>query len=300
NPNAPLAHTMTDIKVGGHEAGDVGDMVVDPNNPAVVYLGGSERFGQPGDPPTHGLIRVDTRNMRDTTYIRPPTLENAGFAVPTDGDDITAALDAENFVNASGQHAYDWNDAALSGYKNNQSGVDWTDLSSNTFRESGSAAFVQSTIHALAFDDLGRLLVGTEGGLFRGISGGFAQGYLNLNSTLPGMRFTDLNGNLQIADLTSVAIDPTTRGSYFASLASNGFAVSSGTLDWSSIGLTGPNHPLFGNLGVPHGAAIRVAGIDPTAPPDSPATVYRIWAYTSTRALIPEVSTSGGRPTLGA
>src|SRR6185369_663458 len=62
NVQAPLSHTMTNINVAGHEAGDVGEMVVDPNNPAVVYLGGSDRFQQANDPPTHGLVRVDTRN----------------------------------------------------------------------------------------------------------------------------------------------------------------------------------------------------------------------------------------------
>src|SRR5262249_20711469 len=147
------------------------------------------------------------------------------------------------------------------GYANNQAGVDWTDLTSETFRQSGFQTFLPSGVHALAFNNLGRLLIGTEGGLFRGISGGFAQGYLNLNTAAPGMRYTDLNGNLQIADLTSVAIDPMTRGSYYISMASNGFAVSNGLLDFSSIGLTGPTSPLFGNLGVPHGGAIRVGGI---------------------------------------
>ncbi len=33
------------------------------------------------------------------------------------------------------------------------------------------------------------------------------------NFTAPGMTFSELNGNLQIADLTSVAVDPTIRGS---------------------------------------------------------------------------------------
>src|SRR4029079_16698315 len=138
--------------------------------PAVVYLGGSDRFQQANDPPTHGLVRVDTRNMRDTTYVRPPTLQNPNnFAIPNDGDDITAALDAENFVNASGNHTYSWGDFNVSAYAHNQAGVHWTDLISKTFRESGFATFLPSGVHALTFDDLGRLLIGTEGGLFRGI-----------------------------------------------------------------------------------------------------------------------------------
>ena len=98
-------------------------------------------------------------------------------------------------------------------------------------------------------------MLGTEGGLWRATNFGYGYDFSSggrgilggRNITPPGPSFVSLNGNLQIADLTSVAIDPTTRGDYFVSLASNGFAVSSGVLNFSSIDLTGPTSPLFIN-----------------------------------------------------
>ena len=62
-----------------------------PTNPFVVYLGGSENYGQLGDPPAHGFLRVNTQDMRDTTYFDPVTKN-----VPNDGDDIQSVLTFRN------------------------------------------------------------------------------------------------------------------------------------------------------------------------------------------------------------
>src|SRR5204863_512494 len=77
------------------------------------------------------------------------------------------------------------------------------------------------TITSLTFDAQGRLLVGTSGGLIRGVALGFGYdfssggtgilqqggGFGGGGSTffVPGMTFTSLNGNLQISDMTSVS-----------------------------------------------------------------------------------------------
>src|SRR5205807_889215 len=81
----------------GHEASDVGSLVVDPNNPALLYVGGSTRYnrGTDAEENFHGFLRVDTSNMRDTEYLSPfyntPTY-------PNDGDDIVKAADAAEQV----------------------------------------------------------------------------------------------------------------------------------------------------------------------------------------------------------
>src|SRR5205807_509735 len=101
------------------------------------------------------------------------------------------------------------------------------------------------TITSLAFDNQGRLLVGTIGGIWRGIGFGFSYDFTSGGRgilaggggpgnqfTVPAMTFTSINGNLQIADLTSVAIDPFNRGVYYTTQDDTGVAGSSQPLVW--------------------------------------------------------------------
>src|SRR5262249_50918216 len=76
------AQVFSAIGLLGREGANVGAMVVDPTNPNVVYVGGSRRFSQGGDPEQHALLRIDTGNMRDTTY------KDSSGSIPNDGDDV--------------------------------------------------------------------------------------------------------------------------------------------------------------------------------------------------------------------
>src|SRR5262249_10047986 len=152
-----------------------GAMVVDPNNPSVVYIGGSRRFGK-GGVLDHGLIRVDTKNIQDTTF-------NGGTV--NDGDDIDAAAAAA----ANGGKFPD-------GVTYQKVGAFWTDLEMNTNKRSGNNSFVASGIHALALDAHGRLLIGSEGGIWRGVGYGFSYAFGFGAPKGPGITITTLNANL--------------------------------------------------------------------------------------------------------
>src|SRR5262249_27204912 len=89
----PLENFL-DVNMLGDEGSTIGALAVDPTNPNVLYVAGSSRyFGLTN----RGLIRVDTGNMRDTTYRDPVTL-----SIINDGDDIDKAAAA---VAAGGKYA---------------------------------------------------------------------------------------------------------------------------------------------------------------------------------------------------
>jgi hypothetical protein len=269
----------------GHEGSDVGALAVDPNNRNVVYVGGSTRYLMNNDqmepPRAHGFIRVDTGNMD-----------------PITGDDLTKEGDAAaNMGNYPGMGAPMYMGE----------GVFWYDLQTtdagqqNTNPSFVGHNFLPATIHTLVFDPLGRLLIGTEGGLFRGVNRGWtydttdggagSDTQANLMPPMQlssietaggvstpnelGMIFTDLNSNLQIADTTSIAIDPYNRQTLDSSQESTGFARTTGSLEWSTT-----NDPTkvdgFATEG-PFAGAIRTGPADPTAPLGTPSTVYRIF-----------------------
>jgi hypothetical protein len=261
-----------------------GAMVVDPSNPNIVYLGGSRNQLQgdkdPTDPthpdlvPRHSLIRVDTSNLLDTLH---DPANNFGYDFGTYFADAAATQPVI--------------------------GAYWTDLQSNESRNGltpfsppGSTIyfptvqFVPDNVTTLAFDNQGRLLLGTAQGIWRGVNQGFGDG--DTLPSGPGMSWTDLNSNLQISDLTSVALDPVNRHVLYTAGYYMGTAVSSGTtgnLTFDSSGL--------GPLGAPGFIAsfIRTAPPDPTAPPGTPTTVYRTWAFTDPSGLgTVEVSHSNG------
>src|SRR5262249_4610439 len=216
-------HTFGDINLLGHEASYAGARAVDPANPNVVYVGGSRRFTQPGDPPAHALLRIDTGNMRDTTFA-------VAGAIPNDGDDITKAAQG-GFYNAP------FNTDPYTG-----EGVFWFDLEQGQSGGSGPRHFLPAVIHAIAFDAQGRLLFATEGGPWRGVSRGFGYdlgsggaGIVRAVGFNPvGMTFTSLNGNLQITDVTSAALDPLDPGRILSTQAGGGTSLSTGPLQWQT------------------------------------------------------------------
>lgn len=300
-----------DIFLLGADGGDTGAMTVDLSNPNVVYVGGSKRFVN-NDPSVlsgvvdplliHGFIRVDTTFMRDTTYDTDPN--PIIRTVPNDGDDIYSALAAfnagGNFQNPTGNPPVatpnTWTSTSDATY--HPVGVAWVDLETDAILRDGPKAAKYPTsqlptgIHALTFDAQGRLLTGTEQGIWRGVNHGFSRSGTGLPMA-GDMTFLPLNFNLQISSLTSAAVDPSDLHTFYSSQASTGTAKTTGDLfDWVTMARTGPLRPP--NLEVPTGSAVRVGLPDPNLQPGSPTPVYRSWAYQNPFALIPEFSFMAG------
>jgi hypothetical protein len=320
---------FVNLFMDGHEANDVGSLVVDPNNANVFYVGGSRRFLKASDfvnpnfsPPDHALIRVDTSDMRDTNYASPFYPTTPGPIYPNDGDDILKVADAA--FNAAGTNgpiepgSYPMGSGA-GGYTGE--GVFWYDLQTgdygqrffNVFGQAFGGLQLPGTINTLAFDARGRLLVGTKQGIWRGTSQGFTYdttsggtgvdsipGKLSPGNPTPaegGMTFTDLNGNLQIADMTSVAIDPYNRNVLHSSMADTGWAQTNSGLTWQSTNDIVPNFGFGEDIAdtfAAYAGPVRIGPADPSAPPGTLSTVYRSFSFV---VVIPdqvEKSTQGG------
>src|SRR5207249_1566826 len=97
-------------------------------------------------------------------------------------------------------------------------GVYWYNLAQAASNTSGRVQLLPPSITALAIDAQGRVLVGTDGGVWRGVNHGYGydftsggQGIINVAAAaalgqrtfrVGGMSLTALNGNLQISDVT--------------------------------------------------------------------------------------------------
>jgi hypothetical protein len=344
-----------DINLTGNEGVNVGAMAVDPNNAAVVYVGGSTRYytGDANHPDEgHGIIRVDTGDMRDTTFED----LNAGtpnpLDIPNDGDDIQKANVAELIWEANNNAVIDptfLGDYPKGPTVNNPEyahtdftkqngkgeGVYWYDLAEGPVGGPAPGALSLlppiaesflgggGGVHSLTFDPQGRLLVGTNNGIWRGVSFGYGYDFTTSGAPEsilahalgevqpfpPGMSFTSLNGNLQITDLTSVAIDPTAANTYYTTQLSSGSAVTTtGKVpSWTSLGgpqdpgLIGPLDLITNNFGtflathlVPNGAVVRAVAPAPGSPAGTPSTIYRMWQFQDPLAYNIEVSGNGG------
>ncbi len=201
----PVDNDFVNINVLGHDASDVGALAVDPSDPNVVYVGGSSDYTQFAtentartEPPNHGMIRIDTGDMRGTTYTLP---DMPVQTYPNDGDDIVKAYIAAHappvpnpapaMVSYRTDGFYDpvfQNGAYLPAVAYTGEGVSWYDLDDgissggNSFFDPPGAGIsgdeqpepdLPSSIHVLVFDNQGRLLFGTAEGIYRGTVLGF-------------------------------------------------------------------------------------------------------------------------------
>ncbi len=199
--NAAGAYGAIDLLAA--DAGNVGALAVDPTDPNVVYVGGSiQNYTDTNNPLAHGLIRVDTGDMRDTTYTDPTT-----GTIPNDGDDIQRVLYEENNAKPLDKEGVSWYDLA-------QNAVD-PQVGANTGDR------LPAYITSLSVDAQGRLIIGTEQGVWRAVyhgvgydySGG-GDGTLKTATPTPQVSITTINGNLQISQLTSIAVDPQNSGRF--------------------------------------------------------------------------------------
>jgi hypothetical protein len=239
-----------------------------------------------------------------------------------DGDDLTKIAAA---VGNGG--AYPNGGGAYKG-----EGVSWYDLESNSYspssepvpsipapRVSGFAAFstagplsrLPASVQALALDAGGRLIIGTHEGVWRAVYHGtgydYTSGQTGIVATtnqaalapVPSVTITTINGNLQIAELTSVAADPLIGGQFFASSYDTGTMTTTGGLNWTTMGLNGPASATQNPTRSPSSAfdagIVLVGAPDPTAPAGTPTTVYRDFAYVlKGSGYFPETNTQNG------
>ncbi len=97
-------------------------------------------------------------------------------------------------------------------------GTTWHDIQLGANGSSG----IHSDDHAIAFDALGRLVDGNDGGVYR----------LD-NPTFGSIQWTSLNTNLQITQFTGVALDPTNANVAYGGSQDNGTEKFNGALAWN-------------------------------------------------------------------
>jgi FG-GAP-like repeat len=288
----------SDVNFSNVDASNSGAIVVDPTDPNVVYIGGSEEYGLANAVfNNHGLLRIDTGNMVDTSYLD-PLQSNEGFL--NTGDDITKRIAAYDFTPGPPENKFEYHTPKDQGYLGE--GVAWLDVTTNAFNNDFGFGGdrLPPNITSVAFDSQNRIVFGTEQGVYRlvyhgtgydftsggqGIiaTGGFDGKQLS-TATVPTstIQLSQINGNLQIADLTSAALDPTIPNRLYTTQYNTGAATTSGGLTFTSSGLvSGAFNPFPDGLfaGIPDGARVVVAQPDPTTPAGTLNTIYEIFAF---------------------
>jgi hypothetical protein len=299
-PTPTLLENYLDINLLGHDGANAGALLVDPANANIVLVGGSGNFSQPGDStshPLHSLLYVDTSNMRDTTFVD-PLVPNV---IPNDGDDIDKVIGAEIAGQTTGKgKEYLADSKAYLG-----EGSFWFDLVQDSPETSTFGInLLPNSIHSLTFDSQGRLLVGTSGGLFRSSVLSFNYDFTSGNSFSMMAEDFSLNGNLQIADLTGIAIDPQNAHRLYISGMNIGTALgtgsSFGTFNWSSMALASLNTTILPSSGygpILSAGAVWASAPPPGSPGGSPTTVYQVWRFADPKSSLEvEVSNQNGAP----
>src|SRR5262249_17999474 len=145
---------------------------VDPSNPDVVYIGGST---QVANSPSlkfllaHGVLRIDTGNMRDTPFVF--DIQTGTYRIFNDGDDIDKVNEA--FDPATNSFHYPTApDGSTQPYFNPRDGlgegVAWYDIEQGVNNDLNFQEFLPGAVLSMVADNQGRLLFGTENGIYRG------------------------------------------------------------------------------------------------------------------------------------
>ncbi len=306
---------------------------------SLQFFGGDDSIQSPG------LMRVDTGDMMDAVLAKKlgyATYNGFGYGSLVvngfnsdlnNGDDIykyVASLVVANtstFKKSSGQYPTLPSDLGVT-YVGE--GVSWYDMVAEEYEPTFStigASNIPGQVESFTVDPLGRLLVGTSQGVYRvqdlGIGYDFSSGLNWFWGTGTGIltdvpsgvtdppaatiSVTPINGNLQIANLTSVATDPLIAGQFYTagydtgtqSTGPGGLSVGWQTMGLQNgIGLYDPPIPSpfpFGGQFNNTAGTVLTSPFDPSAPAGSLTTVYANYSYiVSGRGFDPQVSTLGG------
>ncbi len=148
-----------------------------------------------------GIVRSTDSGATWTLLLNTPNyLDGQGFY------DTTLAVDPNNAATLYAAGAGFISAGGVSGsliYRSTDSGTTWNDISRIANNDNGPHA----DHHAIGFAADGRLLVGTDGGIWR----------LNADST-----WADLNGDLRVAQYVGIAVHPTNAATVYGGTQDNG------------------------------------------------------------------------------
>ncbi len=142
-------------------------------------------------------------------------------------------------------------------------------------------------INSMSLDVSGRLVVGTDGGVWR-----WAE-------TAPGTGiWLDMNGNLAISQVVGVATSPTNPNNILVNATNVGVAQSNGTLNWTSV------DPSLGNVGAvffdPNNAEIAYAFVNATLDVSTDGgTTWGPVIVTPANGAIPQVNQTAANGVFG-
>src|SRR5205807_2372828 len=166
----------------------VGALVVDPRDGNVVYVRGSDMGFMPqqaldptlpggilGPPPqsVHGLLRIDTRDIIGNG----DNLDRYFVADQNDSDGIPEWDPTDPIGYRNNFYNGDTDDRYPDGITYFGEGAFWYDLSQDTSGIPSFTANVPAIVHSLTLDAQGRLLIGTDRGIWRANSYGFSYDY---------------------------------------------------------------------------------------------------------------------------
>jgi subtilisin-like proprotein convertase family protein len=189
-----------------------------PSNPSVIYASSA-------NPSSGGLFKMmksldGGMTWGDITASVPNYLGSQGWY------DTTLAVDPTNpnIVIAGGSTTL---------LRTTNGGSSWSNINQGA---NGNGPHVDH--HVATFDSLGRLVNGSDGGIWR------------LDSVSP-LSWSDLNGNLQTIQFVGVALHPTDNNNMFGGSQDNGTEQTAGTAQWTTreggdggevaFGTTNPN-----------------------------------------------------------
>jgi hypothetical protein len=184
-------------------------------NPAgahTIYAAISEVFGANGSP----LLAIEKSTDDGVTWA--PLVNVPDYMGPLGQGwyDSTIAVDPHNanIVYAGGAGSDDATGSII--VRTADGGATWTDISNTP----GPAAGPHADNHGIGFDANGKLMVGTDGGIWR----------LDDPSTIT---WTDLNSNIDTIQFTGIALDPTNPSIAIGGSQDNGTEKFTGNIGWT-------------------------------------------------------------------
>ena len=192
------------------------------------------------------MLRSNNADSATPTFSNLASTPNFGGSGAQGWYDWVIAVDPANAANIYCAGALNYNNNSDNVIRSANSGATWTDITT----VSGIEPHTDS--HAMAFDSTSRLLLGTDGGVWR------------FDPTVPS--WTNLNGNLNTIQFTGIGIHPTSAQTVVGGSQDNGTELTTGSVTWnatdggdggySQISQTNPlicysNHPIgsFGATG---------------------------------------------------